>query len=76
MSTIQLSSSITIIPPEPIMEPMATSYQSRWGYQGFFSDTSAGGSAGLDGLKGFAAQAVFNDVIDDFSESDTHWDLN
>ena len=57
MSTMQVSSSITIMPPEPIIEPaLASSSKSTGRSRNASGMHSPGGTAGLDGLELLAAR--------------------
>ena len=77
MSTMQLSSSMTIMPPEPIMEPIAVSVvvlnrniQLRSG------DAAAGGAAGLHGLELLAVGDAAADIVNDVAEGGAHGDFH
>jgi hypothetical protein len=62
---MQLSSSITTMPPEPMIEPSLPSFRSRRRVEHLVRNASAGRAAGLHRLDRVAAHAAFADVVDE-----------
>ena len=63
---MQLSSSMTTMPPEPMMEPScAEGLVVHRGVEHLVRDAAAGRAAGLDGFDGAAVGAAAADVVDE-----------
>ena len=72
-STMQLRSSMTIRPPEPMIEPMLReAFVIDRDVQMFGGDTAAARAAGLRRLVGVAVGDAAADVKDDLAQRDAH----
>jgi hypothetical protein len=70
---MQSSSSMTIIPPDPMMEPSSLRCSKSIGcVQELWSESTAGRPAGLDRLEGLAVFDASSDLEDDLSKSEAH----
>ena len=75
---MQSSSSITIMPPEPMIDPSSCSdARSRSAYVDMVrGNDTARGSAGLNRLELFAVGNATADVVDDVPQGRAHRDLD
>ena len=72
-STMQVSSSTTIMPPEPIVAPAAVSESKSTGvFSAEAGQTAAQRAAGLHGLELLAVGDAAADVEDDLAQRDAH----
>ena len=68
---------MTIMPPEPMMEPtLRQRIVIDRHVQELLGDAAAGGSAGLHGLELFAVGDAAADVEDDLAKGDAHGDFD
>ncbi len=74
---MQVRSSMTIMPPEPIIEPASVSFSKSTGRSSRLSGhTAAGRSAGLHGLEGPVLEDAAADVEDDVPQGRAHGELD
>ena len=73
-STMQVSSSMTTMPPEPIMAPiLVRESKSMWQVQILFGQAAAGGTADLDGLELLSVGDAAAYVKHDLTQSACPW---
>ena len=77
-STMQVSSSMTTRPPEPIMAPiLVRESKSMWRSRCLFGQAAAGGAADLDGLELLSAVDAAADIVKyDLPQRRAHGDLD
>jgi len=64
-STMQVDSSITIIPPEPIIEPTSATDRNPPAYQSAIQDASTRRTSGLNGFELLPIRNSSSDIIND-----------